>query len=421
MKRSLDRREFLGRTGKIAGAALLSTGFLPEARARVRSANDRIGFGLIGCGSLGRNHHLSNILRRDDFEVLAVCDVDADHAAQAKEQAGGKVDAYGDYRRVLDRPDIDAVMIVTPDHWHARPAVDACRAGKDVYCEKPLSLTIADGRAMADAARRYDRVFQTGSQQRSSSLFHHACDLVRNGGIGTLKHIKACIGGGPSNDWEPPRRPPAHLDWEQWLGPAPLVDYAPSRCHYTFRWFYAYSGGKMTDWGAHHLDIAQWANGTSHTGPVSVEGTAKFPEHGMFDTPMTFDVHYRYANGVTLHCTSDGENGVTLTGTDGEIFVSRGRIAANPAEILDTPIDAGSVQLTNSRNHWSNWVDNIRSRGRPICDVEIGHRSATVCHLGNIAIQLGRKLEWDPDHEQFVGDEEANRMITRPKRLAYAL
>ena len=421
MQRSLDRRAFLGRTGRLAGAALLATGFSPEARARTRSANDRIGFGLIGCGSLGRNHHLNAILRRDDFEVLAVCDPDAKHAGQAADKVGKGVATYGDYRRLLDRKDIDAVMVVTPDHWHALPAIDACAAGKDVYCEKPLSLTIAEGRAMADAARRYDRVFQTGSQQRSSHLFHHACDLVRNGAIGTLKTIKACIGGGPTLDWEPPRRAPAHLDWDMWLGPAPYVEYAPARCHYTFRWFFAYSGGKMTDWGAHHLDIAQWANGTSHTGPVSVEATGVFPEGGMYDTAVSFDVHYEYANGVKLHCTSDGENGVTLTGTDGEIFVSRGRIAADRPEILDTPVDSGEVRLVNSRNHWSNWVDNIRSRGRPICDVEIGHRSATVCHLGNIALQLGRRLEWDPDRERFVGDEEANRMIMRPMRLPYAL
>lgn len=423
MTRSLDRREFLGRSGRLAaGAALLSTGFAAEARAARRiGPNERIGLGLIGCGSLGRDHHLANILRRDDFEVVAVCDVDAKHVARAAEMTGGRADVHADYRRVLDRKDVDAVMIVTPDHWHALPAIAACQAGKDVYCEKPLSLTIEEGRAMADAARRYGRVFQTGSQQRSSTLFHHACDLVRNGHIGTLKHIVASIGDGPTCDLEPDATPPAHLDWDAWLGPAPRVPYTEKRCHYTFRWFYDYSGGKVTDWGAHHLDIAQWANGSSQSGPVEVSATGSFPAHGLYDTPTEFDIRYVYANGVTLQCTSRGENGVTLTGTDGEIFVSRSRIAATPHELLDVEVDTGAVRLTHSRNHWTNWVDSIRDRTRPICDVEIGHRSATLCHLGNIALRIGRPFRWDPVAERIVGDPGADRMTGRPMRLPYAL
>ncbi len=423
MPPAVDRRDFLARTGRLAaGAALLSAGFAPDAAARRRRGpNERLAIGLIGCGSLGRDHHLANLLRRDDVDVVAVCDVDAEHLGRAAAIAGGRAKALDDHRRVLDRPDVDAVLIATPDHWHAIPAIDACRAGKDVYCEKPLSLTIAEGRAMADAARRYGTVFQTGSQQRSSELFHHACDLVRNGRIGRLRSITAAIGRGPTCDLEPDRTPPSHLDWDAWLGPAPLVPYTPKRCHYTFRWFSDTSGGKVTDWGAHHLDVAQWANGSSLSGPVAVEGRATFPERGLYDTPVTFDVRFRYENGVDLLLTSEGENGVTLRGDDGEIFVSRSRIAATPRDVLAQDVDAGPVRLARSRNHWSNWIDAIRDRSRPICDVEIGHRSATVCHLANIAVRLGRPLRWDPSSERFPDDEEANRMTMRPMRLPYAL
>ena len=410
----LPRRAFL------KGAAAASTALL-TSRARATSWNDKIGFGLIGCGSLGRHHHLRNILTRSAFDVRAVCDPDEQYLGQAIDMTGGRATGYRDFRHLLDRHDIDAVMVVTPDHWHSIATVRACEAGKDVYCEKPLSLTVSEGRAMVDAARRYGRVFQTGSQQRSSSQFHHACDLVRNGRIGRLKHVRACIGSGPTCDYEPPQAVPKHLDWDLWLGPAPFVEYTPKRCHYTFRWFYDYSGGKMTDWGAHHLDIAQWGIGADDSGPVSVEGTARHPAAGLYETAVQFDVHYTYGNGVTVHCTSEGENGVTFEGTDGSIFVSRGRISADPPEILDQPVNAGDVKLYESRDHRGDWVDCMRERRRPICDVEIGHRSATVCHLGNIALRLGRKLSWNPEGERFVGDDEANRLLSRPMRAPWSL
>ena len=414
--RKLGRREFLGQTCLTAAAAALPG----RALARV-GANDRIGFGLIGCGSLGMNHHLRQILNRPEFEVLAVCDVDQERVRQAVELTAGKATGYADYRALLDRKEIDAVMVVTPDHWHGLAAIASCEAGKDVYCEKPLSLTVEQGRAMVQAARRYDRVFQTGSQQRSSHRFRWACDLVRNGRIGRLESIHAAIGRGPTCDFEPNIDPPGTLDWDGWLGPAAAVPYTPKRCHYTFRWFYEYSGGKMTDWGAHHLDIAQWGNGSSLSGPVEAEGTAVFPKQGLYDTAVTFDVHYRYANGVTVHCSSEGENGVTFKGTEGTIFVSRSRISADPQEILEIAPDSGDIHLAESTDHHSNWVDCMRRRARPICDVEIGHRSATVCHLGNIALLLGRKIRWDPEQELIVGDEEASRMLRRPMRSPFSL
>lgn len=416
--RSFPRRALL--RGAAASGALFAASRISQAAPRV-AANDRIGFGLIGCGSLGLDHHLSNIVTRPDFDVRAVCDPDAEHLARGVTISGGRAAAYHDFRELLDRADIDAVMVVTPDHWHALAAIAACAAGKDVYCEKPLSLTIAEGRAMVDAARRHGRVFQTGSQQRSSYNFRWACDLVRNGRIGTLKQVTACVGGGPTCTWEPDCEPPAHLDWNLWLGPAPLVPYTPKRCHYTFRWFYDYSGGKLTDWGAHHLDIAQWGIGAEHSGPVEVEAIGELPAAGLYETAVRFDVHYRYANGVTLHCTSEGENGVTFAGSEGTIFVSRSRIAAEPREILDQPADIGAVKLYRSDDHRGDWIACMRDRRRPICDVEIGHRSATVCHLGNIALRLRRKLAWDPAAERFVGDDEANRLLSKPMRAPWSL
>lgn len=424
MTSRLPRREFLRRAPLVTAASIAAWSArhdLATAAPRVTSPNDRIRFGLIGCGSLGNGHHLPNIHGRSDFEVLAVCDPDQDHADDARARTGGRAKTYKDFRDVLDRDDIDAVMIVTPDHWHGLISVAACEAGKDVYCEKPLSLAIDQGRAMSDAARRYGRVFQTGSQQRSSHDFHWACDLVRNGRIGQVTRIQASIGRSPTSDWTPDEAPPPNLDWDLWLGPAPDVPYNKQRCHYTFRWFYDYSGGKMTDWGAHHLDIAQWALGMSESGPVEVEATSERQTSGMFETAVAFDVHYKYKNGVVLHCTSKGENGVTFEGSEGSIFVSRSRIAADPPEILDQPVNAGEERLYESRNHWSNWADCIRERRRPICDVEIGHRSATVCHLGNLAIQLGRKLRWNPDTERFLDDDEANRLISRPMRGPWSL
>lgn len=425
--RGIRRREFLARSSGLAAAGAL--GWLPEARGMARrvSANDRIAVGFIGVGSLGGNHHLPDTLKRSEFEVRAVCDVDRNHVDRALdridkvEASRGRASGYRDYRELLDRKDLDAVFVVTPDHWHALAAIDSCRAGMDVYCEKPLSLTVEEGRAMVDAARRYGRVFQVGSQQRSSHQFWWACDLVRNGRIGKLQKIQASIGNGPTCAFEPNGAPPAHLDWNAWLGPAPWTEYTEKRCHYTFRWFYDYSGGKMTDWGAHHLDIAQWGLGTSHSGPLSVEGSGILPSAGLYETAVKFDVYYRYPEDVVLHCTSDGENGVTFTGSKGSIFVSRSRIAADPAEILETEPDTGPVRLERSTDHKRNWIDCMASRERPICDVEVGHRSATVCHLGNIAIRLGRRLSWNPREERFVGDEEANRLLGKPMRAPHSL
>lgn len=429
----VSRRSFLGgaiRTTLAAGAGIGVPAIVPGralGQEGLAQASERIRVGIIGCGSLGRGgHHLGRLLRTPDVEVTALCDVDSNHRGEAlstthKAYGNEQCKAYPDFRELLDRKDLDAVVIVTPDHWHAIPAILACQAGKDVYCEKPLSLTIQEGRAMVEAARKYNRVFQTGSQQRSDRRFRLACQCVRNGRIGELKTIEARIGGGPVGPEEPASEPPPHLDWNFWLGPTPWVPYQKSRCHYTFRWIYDYSGGKMTDWGAHHNDIAQWAMGADDSGPVSFEGRGTFPDRGIFDTAVRFEVNATYANGVVLRTVSDGENGVLFTGSKGWIFVSRGRIEASEEAILADPFSDRDVNLEESADHHRNWLDCIKSRKRPICDVEVGHRSATVCHLENIAIRCGRKITWDPKSERIVGDTEAARYVARPMRAPWKL
>lgn len=417
-----SRRRFL----KTSAAALAAPTIVPSSVFAKPAPSDRVIVGSIGTGDLGRRHHLQGkLLPNKRIEVAAVCDVDRNHREQAAldvyNRTKKRVGCYKDFRDLCDRKDIDAVLIATPDHWHALTAIQAMESGKDVYCEKPLTLTIDEGIKMVQAARRYGTVFQTGSQQRSDGRFRLACELVRNQKIGKLQRIDTYIGGIDAGRWQLPTTPPAELDWDFWLGPAPYADFSPNRCHYQFRWFYDYSGGKLTDWGAHHNDIAQWALGADGSGPVKVEGSGKFHPDGPHNVPGDFDVKYTYANGVELHCHSQGDNGVNFTGENGWIFVSRSEIKASDPEILQVEFGADDIRLPVSGDHHENWLDCIMSRERPICDVEIGHRSATVCHLGNIAIKLGRELSWDPEKEQFVDDDQANRLVSKPMRSPWHL
>ena len=416
---SLSRRQFLKSTA--AGAAVLAAPLYIPARAF--GANERIVTGHIGMGGQGRG-----TLKGFLDHAAAVCDVDTKHLAQAVkmvEEKGRTCDGYGDYRRLLDRSDIDAVVISTPDHWHALPTIHACEAGKDVYVEKPLSLTIAEGRRMVQAARDHERVVQTGSQQRSSKEFRTACELVRSGRIGQIKTVlvgiaKANHPGEPVADTEPP----ANLDYEMWLGPAPWRPYNVKRVHYNFRFFWDYSGGQMTNWGAHHIDIAQWGLGTDDTGPTEIEGTGTFHPKGWHEVSETCRVTHKYDNGVTMivgQGQKDIPMGTTFIGTEGTIYVNRGKLTSTPEEIVKTPLSEGDVRLYKSDNHRRNFLDCVKSRELPICDVEIGHRSATICHLGNIAIRTGRPLQWDPVAEQITNDSEANAMLSRPYREPWVL
>jgi len=327
------------------------------------------------------------------------------------------VDCYHDYRRILDRKDVDTMIVATPDHWHSIIATQTCQAGKDIYCEKPLSLTINQGREMVRAARENNTVFQVGSQQRSDAKFRHACECVRSGRIGKIKEVIVQVGGAPQTEPVPDEPIPPSLDWDFWLGPAPYVPFNPERARVNFRWFFDYSGGMVTDWGAHHLDIAQWGLGMERHGPRFIEGKGE-TKPGMYETFTSFDITYTYENGIPVHFRN-GDHGVTFIGEKGEIWVKRGEIKSTPEEIIKEPIQSDEVHLYKSDNHMKNWVECLKTRKQPVADVEIGHRSVTVCHLGNIACKLGRKLEWDPTNELFVNDNEANDHLDRPMREPY--
>jgi predicted dehydrogenase len=422
------RRGFL----KSAAAGAFLT--LPAATYRAGLlAQDRpsetVRVGCIGVGNQGKPN--MNAIKK---HVVAVCDVDKDRVAFAAgelEKAGIKAQTFGDYRKLLAMKDVDAVLISTPDHWHALNVVDACAAGKDVYCEKPLSLLVGEGRAMVQAARANKRIVQTGSQQRSAKEFRHACELVRNGALGKVTSIKV---GLPGPNWVdrakkpvPDSDPPAALDYDLWLGPAPLRKYNANKVHYLFRFFWDYSGGQQTNFGAHDLDIAQWALGMDESGPLTIEGTATYHPEKWFETPETARQTFTYPGGVRVLCSlgkGGYPGGVTFEGEKGTIHVKRGAITVtlNGEKVADPyTLPTGDTKLYVSTNHHQNWLACVKSRKLPICDVEIGHRSATVCHLGNIAIRTGRKIAWDAKTEQIVGDSEANSMLMKPYRKPWAL
>jgi predicted dehydrogenase len=382
--------------------------------------------------------HLNHFLGTKDLQVLAVCDVDTTRREAAKKTVEGRYGgqakggryrgcaAYNDFRDLLARKDIDAVVIATPDHWHAIPVLKACKAGKDVYCEKPLTLTIREAKLLIDAVRKAGRVFQTGSQQRSDNEFRLACELVRSDRIGRVKEVHVNVGG-PSRwcDLPEERREPG-LDWDTWLRPAPSRPYnsvlSPRGVHNHFpdwRAYREYSGGGMTDWGAHHFDIAQWGLGRDGSGPVEVIP----PE----DPKAQKGVVYVYDDGVrVIHAdveqgSSRKVNGVTFVGTSGRIFVNRGYLASSPAEVIKQPLGEKDVHLPRSPGHQRAWLACVRSRKRPICDVEVGARSVTVCHLGNLAYWNHRKLRWDPKEWRFVGDDEAQKWLDRERRDPWQL
>jgi predicted dehydrogenase len=416
----LTRRGFLGGVSAAAAVAAFPT-IVPGSALGCGddSPSERVRLGFVGVRNQGTNN-----LKALGKHAVAVCDVDEDVLGKARDLAekgsGHGVKTYGDYRRLLEDKDVDAIVVTTPDHWHARITCDACAAGKDVYCEKPLSLTIAEGRAMVQAAREHGRIVQTGSQQRSDEKFRLACELVRSGRIGKVKRV---LVGLPEVNFDGPAvpdgDPPAGLDYDFWLGPAPRRPYNAKHVHYLFRFFWDYSGGQMTNFGAHHLDIAQWALGRDDSGPVAIEGLATFHPEGWYEVPMTSRVDFTYDDGVVVRCeqgTKGIRGGVTFEGERGTIFVTRGKLESDPDEIAREPLSAGDTRLYVSRDHHANWLECIRSREKPICDVEIGHRSATVCHLGNIACRLGRKIAWDPAREEITGDSEAAAMVRRPYR-----
>jgi predicted dehydrogenase len=427
-RRGITRRDFVkGAAAAVALPTIVTRSALGDDKKA--AAGERLALGFIGVGTMNRGH-LGHFLGTKEVQVVAVCDVDTTRRESAKktveeryakDQKNGKYQgcaAYNDFRELLGRKDIDAVVIATPDHWHALAVLEACKAGKDIYCEKPLSLTIHEAKAMLDAVRKYGRVFQTGSQQRSDKEFRLACELVRSGRIGKVKTVNVNVGG-PSRWCDlPEEKMEPGLDWDRWLGPAPKRGYnavlSPRGVHKHFpawRDFREYSGGMMTDWGAHHFDIAQWGLDMDGSGPVEIIPPA--------DPKATKGVRYVYANGVEV--VHDGGGGVQFIGSDGEITVNRGHLSSKPEGIVKQPLGEKDVHLFKSPGHQRDWLNCVRSRKRPLCDVEIGARSVTVCHLGNLAYWNHRKLRWDPQAWRFVDDEEANKWLDRERRDPWQL
>ena len=440
----ISRRSFLSRCSVVAAATGLPLWFVQEQLAGAAEAlaspsgrpspNDRPGIALIGCGGQGRGDALN---ASNYGEIVAVCDVDQKHAAGAAEKFtkdGQRPAIYSDFRKIMERKDVHIIVQGTPDHWHTLVNIAAAKAKKDIYGEKPLTLTIDEGKHTVKAVRDNHVIFQTGTQQRSDTRFHLACELVRNGRIGKLQQVNVFVPAGLRAGPFQTAPVPASLDWDFWQGQTPSVDYMKERCHTTFRWWFEYSGGPVTDWGAHHNDIARWAIGQD--GPVDVEAKiVTGPIPGGYDAPSEFAATLHWANGVeqVVKTTTDDtwgggvinengqRNGVKFIGTEGWIWVNRDEISASSKELLHAPLPANAVRLEVSHNHMKNFFEAVRSRQDPISNIEGGHRSASVGHLIVIALRSGRKFQWDPVQEIFVGDGAAigNAQLAREMRKPY--
>jgi predicted dehydrogenase len=419
-----NRRIFV-RTLAVGG---LATVLLPARLAKAAGPNDRLTLGFIGVGTQGRGH-VGGFAGMTDVQVLAVCDVVAERRDAAKQSVERRYAdqrgkdgykgcvAYRDFRELLDRKDIDAVLIATPDHWHALPCVLAARAGKHIYCEKPLTRTIGEGRRVVETVAKHDVIFQTGSQQRSEfgGKFRQAVELVLNGRIGRVHTVRVGVGGPAKPCDLPEQTSPDGTDWELWLGPAPLRGYNEELCpkgiHRHFpKWrdYKEYANGSLADMGAHHFDIAQWGLGMDAGGPVRIEP----PERG------NSGLKFVYANGVEMF--HGGPSGATFEGTDGTIHVDRDVIESKPATVVKEPLGDRGVRVYHATNQRRNWVECIKTKTPPICPAEVGHRSASVCLLGNIGYWLRRPLAWDPTAERFLGDAEANALLDPPMRAPWS-
>ncbi len=457
----VSRRQFVRHSVGAAAAGTVVPYWITRAAKAAQSKNDRHVLGCIGTGDRWGGI-IGAAMQFGD--VAAVCDVDRKHCENGQRRTGGKAAMHEDYRRVLDDPKIDVVTIVTPDHWHSKIAIEAMLAGKDVYCEKPLTLTIEEGQQICAVQKKTGRVFQVGTQQRSEmsgqdpennkryqQQFLLAVGLAQSGRLGKIQQVRCSIGGAPTSRPLEKAPVPDGLNWDMWLGQAPMVDYVqdnqwnekggyrPSRTHYEFRWWYEYSGGKMTDWGAHHVDIAQWAIGMDNSGPLTVEGTAKHPvpfKNGyptvdnQYNAATEFKIHCKFPNGVDLLIQDGPDNGIWIVGDKGEIFVNRGRLqdvsGTVVKELADNPLPAEEIlRLYKGKKpgggHMANFFQCVRDRGLPVSDVFTHHRAMTTCHLANIAIRLDRKIEWDPVKEQITGDSDAAGWVRREQRKGYEI
>ncbi len=426
----LNRRSFLEKSAA-SGLFMGLTAKSYRATFAAEAPSERVRVGMIGVGNQGGP---KNNLKYFVNNVEAFCDLDKNYLAEAgaflSKEANRSVMMTDDYRRLLDSNDIDAVVVTVPDQWHALMTIDACKAGKDVYCEKPLTLVIGEGRPMIDAARTHGRVVQTGTMQRSGKEFKLATRLVQEGLLGKISEVVVTL---PGPNWidragkpVPDSAPPSGFDYERWLGPAPLRPYNKNHVHYLFRFFWDYSGGQQTNFGAHHLDIAQWGLGMDESGPVAVEGTGVFNPDGWYETPDSTQIKYTYDNGIVLNSRQvpgikSNEQGTKFIGEKGSLFVYRGGIVADPPELL-SQIEVPEIGKAQANiDHVNDFLDCIKTRKTPVADISIGHRSATVCHLGNIAVRTGKKIQWDPKTETIKGDSEASKWLTKEYRAPYRL
>jgi len=460
-KERINRRQFLKKASCAAVGAIGFPYIVPSSalgKAGNTAPGNRIVMGCIGVGGQGTWNMLA-FLNKADVQVVALCDVNegssdydmlyqfpdsasaglkpalerAERAYAEKRPSGTYkgIDSYRDFRQLLARDDIDAVTVCTPDHWHGLISVAAAKAGKDIYCEKPLANTITEGRAVCEAVHRYGRVLQTGSHERSNDKARYACELILNGRIGKLQTIRVNM---PNNDLhhDEVRKNilpqlimpvPEGFDYDMWLGHTPWAPYTKMRCHFWWRFILNYGGGEMTDRGAHIIDLAQLGNGTDDTGPVEIFGRGWAPNDGLFDTFLEYEFECRYANGVRLIGESKEPRGLKFEGTDGWIFIHihGGHLEAQPPSLLQESIVTGEIHLGRSPGHHQDFLNAVKTRQQPVAPAEVGHRTATICHLVNIAMLTGRQLKWDPQQEQIIKDIEANRLLSRPMRSPWHL
>jgi predicted dehydrogenase len=428
----LTRRRFLQRSSA-ATAAFAAPQIITSPLFGQSAPSNRLTLGLIGAGNIGVAHLDTLIGYKDTVRVLGVCDVDRDRRESSAERLNreyGSKDCrpYADFRELNRRSDIDAVLICTPDHWHALIALDAIRQGKDLYIEKPLTLTIAEGRTLVNEARQYGRVVQHGTWQRSMKRYHDLVEFVRSGGLGKLQYVECLIGANNRHvgaTWQP-EPVPEGLDWDMWLGPAPWRPYTFNGCHYNFRFIADNASGQMTNLGAHCLDMGQWVLDMDQSGPVEIEGHGDYPTSGLFTTPTRIDVTFRYASGVPMYCRTDlavsGNNTSRFFGERGWLDIGYSKMSASDPNLLrEMQAPNKAVKVPSSKNHYDDFFAAMRTRQRTIADAETAHRTTTVCNLGQIAMTLGRKLRWDPAKEEFIGDEMANRLRSRPMRAPWSL
>ncbi|MGD9557078.1 MAG: Gfo/Idh/MocA family protein [Mangrovibacterium sp.] len=432
MLKKTSRRMFLRSTGSAALGAVVLPTIIPSSALGMNGSvppSDRIVMGSVGTGSQGTSN-MKNFLKFKEVQYVALCDVDSNHLGNARDVVNkvyGNNDCrtYEDYREMLEKEKLDGVCISIPDHWHSLVYIAAAEKKIDIWGEKPLARSIREGQAIVKAVRSNGIIWQTGSWQRSVENFRHAAELVFNGRIGKVSYVEVGLPDGGKNIGTPPvMEVPKGLNWEFWLGPAPQVPYR-GVCHWDWRWILDYSGGQLTDWAGHHIDIAHWGLGLERTGPVEVEGTGVYPEEGIFDVPVQYDFLCKYANGIQIRVANASrlphKMGVTWYGQTGWIHVSRGQLFASDAKILEEKMGEGDTLLYHSDDHFLNLLECIRSRKETITPVDVAHRSISVGLLGEIAMTTGQKINWDPEKEEITGNPRAARLLSRPLREPWTL